>query len=341
MLGVYQWTQKLFRGLLWSLWPLTTAGQLQTLLSQSPFWLNRHESYTKLYRIFVTNEEHYRKIVSISPFLDSIQTSHVFSRKTRVQKGRFSKDAVGSLERLGESGATHDSQSASRSGVEAWVARNLNGWDDSDAGLSEGWVRCPSGLASLHHSRLSTRSSYQLYSFSGDRRFCHDNHGSFVYDSPNLFCGPSGSVRTGLTWVRSEPGHRTHLTSLLFAFSAKSNHRLLLEWICAWLMVYPRHSKLTVLIKSWSSSCDFGVHGSACESQPPRSNGGFDKRKSFLFLKWLWYSFAVRLVFPCDGRAWLPNRAGLAKVLLQVPSSSWPCLSLWWTWVSTMRTSTL
>ena len=43
-----------------------------------------------------------------------------------------------SIERLGESGATHDSQSASRSGVEAWVARNLNGWDDSDAGLSQG-----------------------------------------------------------------------------------------------------------------------------------------------------------------------------------------------------------
>ena len=72
-----------------------------------------------------------------------------------------------------------------------------------------------SGLASLHHSRLSTRLSYQLYSFSGDRRFCYDNHGSFVYDSPNLFCGPSGSVRTGLTGVWSEPGHRTHLTSLL------------------------------------------------------------------------------------------------------------------------------
>ena len=119
------------------------------------------------------------------------------------------------MERLGESGATHDSQSASRSGVEAWVARNLNGWDDSDAGLSQGWVRCPSGLASLHHSRLSTRSSYQLYSFSGDRRFCYDNHGSFVYDSPNLFCGPSGSVRTGLMGVRSEPRHRTHLTSLI------------------------------------------------------------------------------------------------------------------------------
>ena len=122
---------------------------------------------------------------------------------------------LGTIERLGESSATHNSQSASRSGVEAWVARNLNGWDDSDAGLSQGWVRCPSGLASLHHSRLATRSSYQLYSFSGDRRFCYDNHGSFVYDSPNLFCGPSGSVRTGLTGVRSEPGHRTHLTSLI------------------------------------------------------------------------------------------------------------------------------
>ena len=125
------------------------------------------------------------------------------------------KDTKLKLERLGESGATHDSQSAPRSGVEAWVARNLNGWDDSDAGLSQAWVRCPSGLLSLHHSRLSTRSSYQLYSFSGDRRFCYDNHGSFVYDSPNLFSGPSGSVRTGLTAVRSEPGHRTHLTSLI------------------------------------------------------------------------------------------------------------------------------
>ena len=75
---------------------------------------------------------------------------------------------------------------------------------------------------SLHHSRLSTRSSYQLYSFSGDRRFCYDNHGSFVYDSHNLFCGPSGSVRTGLTGVRSEHGHRTHLTSLM----SRSTHQL-------------------------------------------------------------------------------------------------------------------
>ena len=73
----------------------------------------------------------------------------------------------------------------------------------------------PSGLASLHHSRLSTRSSYQLCSFSSNRRVCYDNHRSFVYDSPNLFRGPSGLVWTGLTGVRSEPGPRTHLTSLL------------------------------------------------------------------------------------------------------------------------------
>ena len=117
------------------------------------------------------------------------------------------------IERLGESGATHDSQSASRSGVEAWVARNLNGWDDSDAGLSQAWVRCPSGLASLHHSRLSTRSSYQLYSFSGDRRFCYDNHGSFVHDSPNLFCGPSGSDRTHGSPVRTRAPDSPNLSN--------------------------------------------------------------------------------------------------------------------------------
>ena len=92
--------------------------------------------------------------------------------------------------------------------------RKRSDFSDLPNGL-QAWVRCPSGLASLHHSRLSTRSSYQLYSSWSHRRFCYDNHGSFVYDSSNLFCGPSGSVRTGLTAVRSEPGHRTHLTSLL------------------------------------------------------------------------------------------------------------------------------
>ena len=118
------------------------------------------------------------------------------------------------IERLGESGATHDSESALRSGVEDRVARNLNGWDDSDAGLSQGWVRFPSGLTSLQDSHLSSRSPYQLCNFPCDGRVCYDNHCSFVYDSPDLFCCPSDAVRTGLTGVRSERLF-THLTSLL------------------------------------------------------------------------------------------------------------------------------
>ena len=65
-----------------------------------------------------------------------------------------------------ESGAVQDSQSASRSEIEARLERNLNGRDDSGAQLSQGWVRCPSGLASLHDLWLSTRSPYQSYSFS-------------------------------------------------------------------------------------------------------------------------------------------------------------------------------
>ena len=93
-----------------------------------------------------------------------------------------------SIERLGGSGVTHDSQSATSSGVEAGLAHNLNSWEDSDAGLSQDWVRCPSGLASLHHSRLSTRSLYRLYSFSSDRCVCYDNYG--------LFC-----FRVGSCWV--------------------------------------------------------------------------------------------------------------------------------------------
>ena len=43
---------------------------------------------------------------------------------------------------------------------------------DSAMARAESGARA-SGLAGLHHSRLSTRSSYQLYSFSGDRRFCY------------------------------------------------------------------------------------------------------------------------------------------------------------------------
>ena len=58
-----------------------------------------------------------------------------FRQKCNFGPAVMSKERT--IERLGESGATHDSQSASRSGVEAWVPRNLNGWDDSDAGLSQ------------------------------------------------------------------------------------------------------------------------------------------------------------------------------------------------------------
>ena len=56
--------------------------------------------------------------------------------------------------------------------------------------------------------------------------FLHDRHSSctvfffqwspcsFVYDSPNPVWGPLDSVHIGITWVRFEPGPRTHLTSL-------------------------------------------------------------------------------------------------------------------------------
>ena len=77
----------------------------------------------------------------------------------------------------------------------------------AESGARADWQAC-----TTHAFLLDHRTSCTV--FRGDRRFCYDNHGSFVYDSPNLFCGPSGSVRTGLTGVRSEPGHRTHLTSL-------------------------------------------------------------------------------------------------------------------------------
>ena len=36
------------------------------------------------------------------------------------------------------------------------------------------------GSVGLHDSRLSTRSPYHLYSFSGVRHVCHDNDGRFA-----------------------------------------------------------------------------------------------------------------------------------------------------------------
>ena len=69
---------------------------------------------------------------------------------------------------------------------------------------------------SLHHSRLSTRSPYELYSFSGNGRVCYDNHSSFVYDSPNLFCGPPDSVwnRTPVSQVRTRPPDSPNLSNV-------------------------------------------------------------------------------------------------------------------------------
>ena len=69
------------------------------------------------------------------------------------------------LERLGESGATHDSQSASRSGVEAWVARNLNGpggttpMPDSaraESGARADWQACTTHAFLLDHRTSCT-----------------------------------------------------------------------------------------------------------------------------------------------------------------------------------------
>ena len=110
-------------------------------------------------------------------------------------------------ERLGESGATHDSQSQSAS---IW------GW--GSFGVKSQWVRgvrcwCPSRLAGLHDSRLSTPSQYPWYqscNFSIECHVCHDNHCSFVYDSPNPLWSPSDSVRTvsrtsGPTWTPDSP----------------------------------------------------------------------------------------------------------------------------------------
>ena len=52
--------------------------------------------------------------------------------------------------------------------------------------------------------------------FSSDRCVCHNNHGSFIYDSPNLCCGPSASVRTGSRESCPNPIEpRAHLTSLI------------------------------------------------------------------------------------------------------------------------------
>ena len=78
----------------------------------------------------------------------------------------------------------------------------------AESGARADWQACTTHAFPLDHHTSCTV-------FRAIVVFYYDNHGSFVYDSPNLFGGPSGSVRTGFTGVWSEPGHQTHLTSLI------------------------------------------------------------------------------------------------------------------------------
>ena len=100
------------------------------------------------------------------------------------------------------SGATHDSQFAPRSGVQARLARNLNVRDDSDA--------------TPFHS--ITVPVVQFFGWPSCLPWQ-----PWPIRLPNLFGGPSGSVRTGLTGIRSEPGPQTYLTSLIAC--PTTNHR--------------------------------------------------------------------------------------------------------------------
>ena len=133
------------------------------------------------------------------------------------------------LERSGESGVTHDSIR-----VKVWDRGSFGAISQRARWVwcmtQSGWVWSPSGLNGLHDS---TWLLCQLYSFFDDGHVCHDDHGSFVYGSPNLFWGPSDSVRTGLTGALSKPGPRTHLTSLLlfwFLFWERKEVRQRREW---------------------------------------------------------------------------------------------------------------
>ena len=49
--------------------------------------------------------------------------SNLLMVKIEALRKSWRRSLIQTIERLGESGATHDSQSASRSGVEAWVGR--------------------------------------------------------------------------------------------------------------------------------------------------------------------------------------------------------------------------
>ena len=112
------------------------------------------------------------------------------------------------LERLGESGATHDSQSASRSGVEACARVRRLRWR-SERGLSP----VPERTGNIAPLTLfySITVGLRVLQFFG-RSSCVFAMTTKARFTTHLF---SGSVQTGLvlTGVRSEPGHGTHLTS--------------------------------------------------------------------------------------------------------------------------------
>ena len=79
----------------------------------------------------------------------------------------------------------------------------------AESGAQADWQGCTTRAFLLDH-----RTSW--YSFLGDRRVCYDNHGSFVSNSPNLFCGPSASVRTHLTSLFPKEHNQRPSITILF-----------------------------------------------------------------------------------------------------------------------------
>ena len=86
----------------------------------------------------------------------------------------------------------------------------------TESGAQAGWQACTTHAFLLDH-RTSCTVFQAIVLFAMTT-------GWFVYDASNLFCDPSGSVRTGLTEVRSEPGPLTHLSSLLSTTTHTRTH---------------------------------------------------------------------------------------------------------------------
>ena len=164
-----------------------------------------------------------------------VQSFNVHSISTYNTSGQasffpFEVLRFSSLERLGESGATHDSQSASRSGVEARVARNLTGGTSpmhdpvmADSGARPDWQACTTHAFLLDHCTSCTVfGAIVLFAMTIMARSFTTHLTSIVvhrvrFGPDSRESGPNPD--TGLTGVRSEPGHRTHLTSLFLTFT--------------------------------------------------------------------------------------------------------------------------